>query len=123
VLTVCVFIIYFIFVIFEGAACMAVNPSHDAPHLQRVPDGQQRVLGVRPSSLAGRAQVVVGTHRTLEAGSHHGALAAVTGDITVQWGGGQVMGSTLRSSRRRWVAEGEGREGVKRKVSTILLLL
>ncbi|TNN33373.1 hypothetical protein EYF80_056469 [Liparis tanakae] len=90
---------------------------------QRVPERQQRVLRVRAPSLAGRAQVVVGTHGALEAGSHHGTLTAVTRYVTVQWGGGQVRGSTLRSSRRRRVAEGEGREGVKRKVSTILLLL
>lgn len=101
--------------------------SHDAPHLQRVPDRQQSVLSVCPSSLAGGAQVVIRTNRTLEASSHHGALTAVTGDVGVQGGGrGHVKGRGMRSSRwrrRRRVPEGEWREGVKRKVSAVLLLL
>lgn len=100
--------------------------SHDAPHLQRVPDGQQSMLSVRPSSLAGGAQVVVWTDRTLEASSHHGAVAAVAGDVRVEGGGRcHVRGRGLRSSGRwrRRVAEEERREGMKRKVSTVLLFL
>ncbi len=95
--------------------------SHDAPHLQWVPDGQQSVLRVRPSSLAGGAQVVVRTNRTLEAGSHNRTLTAVTGDIRVQGRRrGHVMG---RWRRRRRVAKGEWREGMEREVSTVLPLL
>lgn len=93
-------------------------------HLQGVPDGQQSMLGVLPLSLAGGAQVVVWTHRTLEAGSHNGSLAAVTGDVGVQrWGWTHVRRRGMGSSRWRRVSEGKGREGMKREVSAVLLLL
>lgn len=82
---------------------------------------------MRPSSLAGRAEIVVGTNRTLEASSHYGAITAVTGDIGVQGRRrGNMRGRDLRSSRwrrrRRMVAKGERREGMNRKVPTVLLL-
>lgn len=81
------------------------------------------MLGVCPSSLAGRAQIVVWTNRTLEASSHHRALTAVTGDVGVQDRGRcHVRERAMRWSRRR-MAKGEWREGVKRKVSAVLLLL
>lgn len=92
-------------------------------HLQGVPDGQQSMLGVLPLSLAGGAQVVVWTHRTLEASSHNGSLAAVTGDVRVQcWGWTHVRRRGIGSSRWRRVSKGKGREGMKRKVSAVLLL-
>lgn len=90
------------------------------PHLQRVPDGQQGVLRVLPLALAGGAQVVVQTHGTLEAGPHHGALAAVTGDVGME-GRGRGHGRRRAVGRRR--TEGEGREGVEREVPAVLLLL
>ena len=95
--------------------------SHDAPHLQRVPDGQQRVLGVSPFGLAGGTKVVVRTNRTLETSSHHGTFTAVTGDVRVQsWGRGQMKGRGMVGRRG---GKGEGGEGVERKVSTVLLFL
>lgn len=91
-----------------------------------MPDGQQSVLSVRPSSLAGRAQIIVGTNRTLEASSHYGAITAIAGDVGVQgWRRGHMRGRDLRSSgwwRRRRMTKGERREGMKRKVPTVLLL-
>lgn len=102
--------------------------SPDAPHLlQRVPDGQQSVLRVRPPSLAGRAKIVVWTNGTLEASSNHGSLTAIAGDIRVQdlsrghWGGQGMMSS--RWGRRKRVAKAKWRESMKRKVSAVLLLL
>lgn len=95
------------------------------PHLQWVPDGQQGVLGVLPLGLAGGAQVVVRTHRTLEAGPDDGTLAAVAGDVWVEGRGrGHVRRRTMRrrrTARRR--AEGEGREGMKGEVPAVLLFL
>lgn len=101
----------------KGLQTQRWGPFHGAAHLQRVPDGQQSVLGVQPSSLAGGAKVVVWTDGTLETSSNNWPLAAVTGDIRVQhlrrghwvWGG--------RVAKREW------REGMKREVSTVLLLL
>lgn len=90
-----------------------------------MPDGQQNVLGVHPSSLAGRAKIVVGTDGTLETRSNHRPLAAVTGDIRVQHlGRGHWVGQrTVSSGWGRRVAKPEWREGMKREVPTVLLLL
>lgn len=103
------------------------SPSHDAPHLHRVPYGQQSMLSVRPLSLAGRAQVIVGTHGALEASPDHGALTAVTGHTGVQGRGwAHVSGRGMwrpRWWRRRRVTKGERREGMKREVTTVLFLL
>lgn len=99
--------------------------SHEAPHLQGVPDWQKCMLSVCPSSLAGRAQVIVWTDWTLEAGPDHGALAPITGDIRVQdLGRGHMVGWGMRSTRRRRrTTKGEWRESMKRKIATVLLLL
>lgn len=83
------------------------------------------MLGVCAFSLARRAKVVVWTNRTLEASSNHRSLTAIAGDVGVQdlrrghWGGHGMMSS--RWGRR--VAKAKRREGMKRKVSAVLLLL
>lgn len=78
------------------------------------------MLSVRPLGLAGGAQVIVGTNRTLEASSNHGTLTSITGDIRVEGGrrGAMVMGWGMV----RRGPKGERGEGMERKVATVLLL-
>ena len=102
---------------------------------QGVPDGQEGVFAVQPLGLAGGAQVVVRTHRALEACAGHRALAAVACDVGMHGGWARVRRGRARVRRGRgmrhaWAGrrgKGEGwdstGEGVEREVTPVLLLL
>lgn len=87
-----------------------------------MPDGQQSVLRVLPLSLAGGAQVVVGTHRALKPHSHDRAFTAITGDVRVQ-GGGRAMRRSMRAAMRWWGSKHERGECMQWEVTAVLLLL